>query len=62
MTDVVLITMASVFVGFLCTGGAFAAFMYKKSKALVVGLLILALLLVTVIPVAIAVIFGTTMN
>lgn len=62
MTDVVLITMASVFVGFLCTGGAYAAFMYKKSKVLIGGLLILALILVTVVPVAIAVVFGTTMN
>lgn len=62
MTDVLIITMASVFVGFLCTGGAFAAFMNKKSTAWVVGLLILALILVTVVPVTIAVVFGTTMN
>lgn len=54
--------MASVFVGFLCTGGAYAAFMYKKSKVLITALLIVALILVTVVPVTIAVVFGTTMN
>lgn len=62
MSDVLLITMISVFVGFLCTGAAFASFMYKKSKALVISLLIAALILVTVVPVILAVLFGTTMN
>lgn len=62
MSDVLLITMISVFVGFLCTGGAFAGFMYKKSKALIISLLIAALILVTVVPVILAVLFGTTMN
>lgn len=52
--------MASVFIGFLCTGGAFAAFMYKKSKVLITALLIIALLLVTVVPVTIAVTVATS--
>lgn len=55
-----IITMASVFVGFLCVAGAFAGFMYKKSKAMIIALLLLALVLVTVIPVVIAVFFATT--
>ncbi|QGU08615.1 hypothetical protein COCCU_13625 [Corynebacterium occultum] len=55
-----IITMASVFIGFLCTGGAFAAFMYKKSKVLITALLIIALLLVTVVPVTIAVTVATS--
>lgn len=55
-----IITMASVFIGFLCTGGAFAAFMYQKSKILVTVLLLMALVLVTIIPVTIAVFFATS--
>ncbi|MGP6174124.1 hypothetical protein [Corynebacterium sp. A21] len=61
MSDLtMIITMASVFIGFLCTGGAFAAFMYKKSKILVAVLLLIALVLVTIIPVTIAVFFATS--
>lgn len=52
--------MASVFIGFLCTGAAYAAFMYKKSKVLVTALLLIALALVTVVPVAVAVMVGTS--
>ncbi|MGD7002643.1 hypothetical protein [Corynebacterium halotolerans] len=63
MSDtLMIITMASVFVGFLCVGGAFAGFMYKKSKLLIIALLVIALLLVTAVPVTIAVLFGTTVS
>lgn len=60
MTTTMLLTMGSVFLGFLCTGAAFAAFMYKKSKVMVLILLIIALVLVTVVPVVMAVVFGTS--
>lgn len=61
-TTVLLITMVSVFFGFLCFGGAFASYMYKKSNKLVWTLFTLALVLITIIPVIIAVFWGTTLS
>lgn len=59
-TPVMLTTMGSVFLGFLCFGGAFASFMYKKSPKLTWGLFSAAVVLVTVIPVVLAVFAGTS--
>ncbi len=49
-----------VFIGFLCIAGAFVGFMYKKPPVLIGGLLVAALILVTVIPVILAVFLGTS--
>ncbi|WPF66094.1 MULTISPECIES: hypothetical protein [unclassified Corynebacterium] len=57
-----LVTMISVFVGFLCILGAFASFMYKKPVALTWALGGAALVLVTVIPVTIAVFYAAGTN
>ncbi|MDK8451533.1 hypothetical protein [Corynebacterium mastitidis] len=57
-----LVTMASVFCGFLCILGAFASFMYKKPAALTWALGGAALVLVTVIPVVIAVLYAAGTN
>ena len=54
-----IITMASVFVGFLCFGGAFASFMYGKPRRLVWGLFAVAVVCITLIPVTIAVFWAT---
>ena len=63
MNDTVLIiTMASVFVGFLFFGGAFASFMYKKPQRLIWTLFTIAIVLITVIPLGIAVFWGTTLS
>lgn len=61
-TTVMLVTMGSVFLGFLFFGGAFASFMYKKSQIQVWMLFAVALVLITVIPVVIAVGWGTLIN
>lgn len=61
-TTVLLITMASVFLGFLFFGGAFASFMYQKSNKLIWTLFAIALVLITIIPVTIAVFWGTTLS
>lgn len=55
-----LVTMASVFLGFLFFGGAFASFMYKKSNRQIWTLFSVAIVLITVIPVIIAVFWATT--
>ncbi|AKK07290.1 hypothetical protein CMUST_15005 [Corynebacterium mustelae] len=55
MDGTTILTMASVFAGFLCFGGSFASFMYKKSPKLIWGLFSVAILLITVIPVVLAV-------
>lgn len=54
--NLMLLVMGSVFLGFLFFGGSYAAFMYKKSKALVWSLFTIAILLITLIPVILAVI------
>ncbi|WP_096459187.1 hypothetical protein [Corynebacterium suranareeae] len=59
-TTVLLVTMASVFLGFLFFGGAFASFMYKKSNRQIWTLFSVAIVLITVIPVIIAVFWATT--
>lgn len=51
----IIITMASVLVGFLCVGGSFASFMYGKSKKQVWTLFSLAVLFLTIVPVGLAV-------
>ncbi len=55
-----LIAIISVAIGFVCIGAAFVSFMYRKSPVLIGVLLVAALILVTVIPVFLAVAFGTT--
>ena len=50
-----IVTMSSVFIGFLCFGGSFAGFVYKKSPRLVWT----AVFFITVIPVIIAVFWAT---
>lgn len=55
MSSIMLLTMLSVFAGFLCFGGAFLSFRLQKPKALVLALFIVAVVLITVIPVILAV-------
>ncbi|MBC3186539.1 hypothetical protein H7347_08145 [Corynebacterium sp. zg-331] len=57
-TTLLLVTMGSVFAGFACILGAFASFMYKKPAALTWALGGAALVLVTIIPVLIAVFYA----
>ena len=59
---VLIITMASVCIGFLFFGGAFASFMYKKPQAQIWALFAIAIVLITIIPVTIAVFWGTTLS
>ena len=54
-----IVTMSSVFIGFLCFGGSFASFVYKKSPWLVWTLFCMAVFFITVIPVIIAVFWAT---
>ncbi|MGO1990939.1 MAG: hypothetical protein ACTH2Y_03820 [Corynebacterium sp.] len=54
-----LVTMASVFIGFLLFGGSFASFMAKKPPRQIWGLFIVAILFITVIPVVVAVFWAT---
>lgn len=54
-----IVTIASVFLGFLCFGGSFASFMYKKRPVQIWGLFISAIIFITVIPVTIAVFWAT---
>lgn len=49
-----ILTMASVFVGFLFFGAAFYGFMYKWPQHRVWGLVIAAFFLATIVPVIIA--------
>ena len=52
--------MGSVFMGFLCFGGSFACYMYHKPAKLTWGLFAIAVVLITVIPVALAVFSAST--
>ncbi|AHI04130.1 hypothetical protein [Corynebacterium falsenii] len=54
-----IVTMVSVFIGFLLFGGSFASFMYKKSKQQIWGLFILAVVFLTIIPTTTAIFFAT---
>ncbi|MFP7365463.1 hypothetical protein SFC07_06775 [Corynebacterium callunae] len=58
-TTVLLVTMASVFLGFLFFGGSFASFMYKKSNVQIWSLFCIAIVLITIIPVIIAVFWAS---
>lgn len=53
-----ILTMASVFVGFLLFGGAFAGYMYKWPQRRVWALAIGAFVMATVVPVVIALSFA----
>lgn len=55
MSTAMIITMSSVALGFLCVGGAFALFMYSKNRTWVWVLGILALILLTIVPVTLAI-------
>ncbi|AKK04232.1 hypothetical protein [Corynebacterium epidermidicanis] len=54
-----LIMIGSVFLGFLCMMAGFASFMYKKSLRQVWTLVAFAFLFLTIIPVALAIGWGT---
>lgn len=54
-----LVTMASVFIGFLFFGGSFASFMAKRRPAVIWGLFATAIIFITVIPVIVAVFWAT---
>ncbi|MDU0479428.1 hypothetical protein QVA66_09275 [Staphylococcus chromogenes] len=54
-----MIMMGSVLIGFLCMMGGFASFMYKKSLAQVWTLVALAFFFLTLIPVCLAIGWGT---
>lgn len=60
MSTTMLLTMGSVFVGFLLFGAAFASFMYQKPKKQIWTLFCVAVLFITVIPVSLAVFVATT--
>jgi hypothetical protein len=60
VSGLMLLTIGSVFLGFLFFGGAFASYMYKKPPKLVWSLFVVSILLITVIPVVIAVGAGTS--
>lgn len=55
-----VVTMASVFTGFLLFGGAFASYMYRKPRALTIGLFVASLCLITLVPVILAVFYAAT--
>lgn len=55
-----LSTMTSVLIGFLFFGSAFASYMYKKSPKVTWSLFSVAVLLITVIPVFLAVFVAAT--
>ncbi|AHI23885.1 hypothetical protein [Corynebacterium vitaeruminis] len=52
---IMITTMGSVFVGFLFFMAAFVSFMYKKSKKLTWGCFAVAVVLITVVPVGLAI-------
>ncbi|MCF4007691.1 hypothetical protein L1O03_11005 [Corynebacterium uropygiale] len=54
MTISVILTMVSVFLGFLCILGAFWGFMRGKRRSLLIILGLMALFFVTVVPVTVA--------
>ncbi|MBI8999871.1 hypothetical protein M0E87_03395 [Corynebacterium sp. CCM 9185] len=55
----VIITMASVFIGFLLFGGSYASFSYRRSPKLTWTLFTFAIFFITVIPTVIAVFWAT---
>ena len=55
-----ILTMASVFVGFLLFGAAFWGFMYKWPRSRVWGLVIGAFFMVTLVPIIIALFHAAT--
>lgn len=60
MSNIALIvTMASVLIGFLFFGGSFASFSYGKSKKVVWTLFAIAIVFITIVPVTVAVFFAT---
>lgn len=58
-TGETLFMMGSVLIGFLCMMGGFASFMYKKSLTQVWTLVALAFFFLTLIPVLLAIGWGT---
>lgn len=54
VTASVILTMVSVFLGFLCIMGAFWGFMRGKPRGILIVLGLLALFLVTAVPVTVA--------
>lgn len=60
MSSAMLLTMGSVFLGFLFFGGAFASYMYQKPAKLTWSLFAVAIVLITFIPVIIAVFYAST--
>ena len=55
-----LVTMASVFIGFCLFGGSFASFMYRKPKGQIWGLFALAVVFITIIPTTVAIFYATS--
>ncbi|KAB1502774.1 hypothetical protein F7230_07115 [Corynebacterium sp. 320] len=55
MNATMILTMASVLIGFLFFGAAFATFSYKKPPKLVWSLFVVAIFFVTIIPVTLAI-------
>lgn len=54
-----LVTMASVFIGFLLFGGSFYSFMTKRRPAQIWGLFVAAIVFITLVPVVVAVFWAT---
>lgn len=54
-----ILTMASVFLGFLFFGGSYAAYSYRKPKRLVWTLFSVAIVFLTIVPVALAIFVAT---
>lgn len=56
MSDIgLIVTMVSVFVGFILFGASFKSFMEQRPRSLVWGLFIAAVVFITLVPVGIAV-------
>ncbi|QFQ03402.1 hypothetical protein CUROG_10350 [Corynebacterium urogenitale] len=55
MSLTMILTMASVLLGFMFFGGSFAAFSYHKPKSLVWTLFGIAIVFITIVPVSLAI-------
>jgi hypothetical protein len=55
----VLVTMASVFIGFLLFGGAYASYEHKRPPRVIWGLFTAAVVFITLVPLGIAVFWAS---
>lgn len=55
----VLVTMASVFIGFLLFGGAYAGYEHRRPPRVIWGLFAVAVVFITLVPLAVAVFWAS---